>query len=130
VSETVPGALDNLDGEEKNRLYQMLRLEVTPSEEGYQVSGAFCTSGLISHLHPKLQNRVSCRTLSGELQQQSFQRMAQESMNTFMQLFNIPNSYLQEGMRLAQEDMPGTPQQEIQDQISKTQRRSSGQSSS
>jgi hypothetical protein len=48
VSETVPGALDNLDGEEKNRLYQMLRLEVTPSEEGYKVSGAFCTSGLIS----------------------------------------------------------------------------------
>jgi hypothetical protein len=40
--------LDNLHGEEKNRLYQMLRLEVTPSEEGYKVSGAFCTSGLIS----------------------------------------------------------------------------------
>jgi hypothetical protein len=93
----VPGALDNLDGEEKNRLYQMLRLEVTPSEEGYQVSGAFCTSGLISHLHPKLQNRVSCRTLSGELQQQSFQRMAQESMNTFMQLFNIPTLTCRKG---------------------------------
>jgi hypothetical protein len=38
MSEMVPGALDDLDGEEKNRLYQMLRLEVTPSEEGYEVS--------------------------------------------------------------------------------------------
>ena len=45
----VPSALDNLDGEDKNRLYQMLRLEVIPSEqEGYEVRGAFCTSGLTS----------------------------------------------------------------------------------
>ena len=50
MSEAVPGALDDLDGEEKNKLYQMLRLEVTPSEEGYEVSGAFCTSGLTSPL--------------------------------------------------------------------------------
>jgi site-specific DNA recombinase len=48
MSEIVPGALDDLDGEEKNKLYQMLRLEVTPSEEGYEVSGAFCTLGLTS----------------------------------------------------------------------------------
>ena len=48
MAEMVPGALEELDGEEKNRLYQMLRLEVTPSEEGYEVSGAFCTSGLTS----------------------------------------------------------------------------------
>src|SRR5215207_4483302 len=63
-------------------------------------------------------------------QQQSLQQMFQESMNTFMQMFNIPHSYAQEGLRLAQEDTPGTPQEEIQDQIRKTQRRSSGQSSS
>jgi hypothetical protein len=50
MSEIVPGALEDLDGEEKNKLYQMLRLEVTPSEEGYEVSGAFCTSGLTSPL--------------------------------------------------------------------------------
>src|ERR687894_678449 len=62
-------------------------------------------------------------------QQQSFQQMVQESMNTYMQMFNIPNSYLQEGMRLAQEDMPGTPQEEVSDQIRKTNRRSSGLSS-
>src|SRR4028119_216221 len=43
-------------------------------------------------------------------QQQSFQQMVQESMNTYMQMFNIPHSYLQEGMRLAQEDAPGSPQ--------------------
>ena len=63
-------------------------------------------------------------------QQQAFQQMVQESMNTYMQMFNIPHSYAQEGMRLAQEDTPGTPQEEIQDQVRKTQRRSSGQSSS
>ena len=50
MSETVLGTLDDLTDEEKNRLYQMLRLEVTPSEEGYEVNGAFCTSGLTSPL--------------------------------------------------------------------------------
>jgi hypothetical protein len=50
MAEAVPAALEDLEGEEKNRLYQMLRLEVVPSEEGYEVSGAFCTSGLISPL--------------------------------------------------------------------------------
>ncbi len=50
MSETVLGALEDLDGEEKNRLYQMLRLEVTPSGEGYEVSGAFCTLGLPPYL--------------------------------------------------------------------------------
>jgi hypothetical protein len=35
----VPEALDNLTGEEKNRIYRMLRLEVTPTTEGYDVSG-------------------------------------------------------------------------------------------
>jgi hypothetical protein len=42
-------------------------------------------------------------------QQQSFQQMVQETMNTYIQMFNIPHSYLQEGMRLAQEDTPQTP---------------------
>src|SRR5215218_1680396 len=63
-------------------------------------------------------------------QQQSLQQMFQESMNTYMQMFNMPHSYAQEGMRLAQEDTTGTPQKEIQDQVRKTQKRSSGQSSS
>ena len=42
-------------------------------------------------------------------QQQNSQQMVQESMNTYMQMFNIPHSYLQEGMGLAQEDTPGSP---------------------
>ena len=44
-------------------------------------------------------------------QQQAFQQMVQESMNTYLQMFNIPHSYLQEGMRLAQQDAPQTPQE-------------------
>ena len=63
-------------------------------------------------------------------QQQSFQQMVQESMNTYLQMFNLPHSYLQEGMRLAQEDMPGTAQQVVSDQTRKTKRRSPKQSSS
>ena len=62
-------------------------------------------------------------------QQQSFQQMVQESMNTYMQMFNIPHSYLQEGVRLAQEDTQGSPKEESRDEIRKSQRRSSGQSS-
>ncbi len=42
-------------------------------------------------------------------QQQAFQQMAQEAMNNYMQLFNIPTSYAQEGLRLAQEDTQGSP---------------------
>jgi hypothetical protein len=60
-------------------------------------------------------------------QQQSFQQAAQESMNTFMQMFNIPTSYAQEGVRLAQEDTPGTPQEEVRDDIRKSKRKSAGQ---
>src|SRR5215203_1969764 len=62
-------------------------------------------------------------------QQQSFQQMVQETMNSYMQMFNIPHSYAQEGMRLAQEDTLGTPQEEISDEIRRTNRRSEGQSS-
>jgi hypothetical protein len=40
----VPDALDGLTGEEKNRVYRMLQLEVTPTGEGYDLSGALCTS--------------------------------------------------------------------------------------
>ena len=44
MAEMVPEALDGLTGEEKSRVYRMLRLEVTPTAEGYDVSGALCTS--------------------------------------------------------------------------------------
>ena len=44
----VPDALDILSGEERNRVYRMLRLEVTSVSEEKEVSGAFCTSELPS----------------------------------------------------------------------------------
>ncbi len=34
-TEMVPGVLNSLTGEEGNKLYRMLRLEVAPSDEGY-----------------------------------------------------------------------------------------------
>jgi site-specific DNA recombinase len=48
MAEIVPDALEDLTPEERNKIYRMLRLEVTPLEEGYEVSGAFCSSGLTS----------------------------------------------------------------------------------
>jgi hypothetical protein len=44
MAEMMPEALDSLTGQEKNRVYRMLRLEVTLTAEGYAVSGALCTS--------------------------------------------------------------------------------------
>jgi hypothetical protein len=44
----VPDAPDILSGEERNRVYRMLRLEVAPVSEGLEVSGVFCTSELPS----------------------------------------------------------------------------------
>ncbi len=46
ASQAVPEGLEGLTGEERNKLYRMLRLEVTPSSEGYEVKGMFCTTGL------------------------------------------------------------------------------------
>ena len=44
MSEMVPEALDDLTGEERNKIYRMLRLEVTPTAEGYVVTGALRAS--------------------------------------------------------------------------------------
>jgi hypothetical protein len=44
LAEMVPEALVSLTGEEKSRVYRMLRLEVTPTTEGYDISSAICTS--------------------------------------------------------------------------------------
>ncbi len=41
----LPDALDGLSGEERRRLYGMLRLEVAPAPEGLEVNGALSTSG-------------------------------------------------------------------------------------
>ena len=48
MAEVVPDALEHLTPQERNKIYRMLRLEVAPFEEGYEVSGAFCSSGLTS----------------------------------------------------------------------------------
>ena len=41
----VPEALDRLDGEERNRIYRMLRLEITPQEDGiFDVRGILSDS--------------------------------------------------------------------------------------
>ena len=37
----VPEDLDNLTGQERNKIYRMLRLEVAPTKEGFKVTGAF-----------------------------------------------------------------------------------------
>src|SRR5215203_866602 len=42
-------------------------------------------------------------------QQQTFQQMVQESTNTFMQMFNIPLSYAQDGLQMAQKATSEVP---------------------
>jgi hypothetical protein len=44
MARMVPEALDYLTGEGKDRIYLMPRLEVTPTAEGYDVTGALYTS--------------------------------------------------------------------------------------
>lgn len=44
--EAVPRELDGLSPEDKNHVYRLLRLEVTPVGEGFRVSAAFCSSEL------------------------------------------------------------------------------------
>ena len=53
MADTVPEALDALTGNERNKLYRLLRLEVTPSPEGYEVRGAFCPLELPPSKTPK-----------------------------------------------------------------------------
>jgi site-specific DNA recombinase len=44
MARMVPESLDGLTGEERNKVYRMLRLEVTPKTEGgFGVTGAFCS---------------------------------------------------------------------------------------
>jgi hypothetical protein len=40
----VSEALDVYTGEGRTRIYRMLQLEVTPTTEGYDISGSLCTS--------------------------------------------------------------------------------------
>src|SRR5215217_8025197 len=45
LAASIPGALDNLTGEEINMVYRKLRLRLIPSEEGYNATGVLCTLG-------------------------------------------------------------------------------------
>jgi hypothetical protein len=50
----VPEALDQLDGEERNRVYRMLRLEITPRPDGIlDVRGVLSDSLQIRHENGK-----------------------------------------------------------------------------
>jgi hypothetical protein len=40
MAEAVPSALEELTGEGRNKVYRMLRLQVTPTANGYEVTGA------------------------------------------------------------------------------------------
>jgi hypothetical protein len=46
LTSMVPVGLEGLTGEERNRVYRMVRLEVRPCPKGYEVKGAFSTSEL------------------------------------------------------------------------------------
>jgi Recombinase zinc beta ribbon domain len=43
LADSIPEALDELTGEEINKVYRKLRLRVVPSEEGYDATGVLCT---------------------------------------------------------------------------------------
>ncbi len=47
-SAAVPGDPDRLTPEGRNEIYRTLRLEMRPREEGYEVTGPFCTSEPLS----------------------------------------------------------------------------------
>jgi hypothetical protein len=42
-----PERLDRLTGLQRNKLYRTLQLEFTPTEEGFEVTGPFCTLEVI-----------------------------------------------------------------------------------
>jgi hypothetical protein len=47
-SASVPEDLERLTPEERNTLYHRLRLEIKPQEEGYEITGPFCSLKPIS----------------------------------------------------------------------------------
>jgi len=67
MSDAVPEGLESLTGEERNRLYRMLRLEVRPFSEGYEVKGVFCTASLPPSKTPKATTYSFTRRRRAEL---------------------------------------------------------------
>jgi hypothetical protein len=58
-------------------------------------------SGQAEQQQQTLQQTVQQWMEQAQQQQQAFQQMTQEVLNTYTQLFNIPLSYAQEGLRSA-----------------------------
>jgi hypothetical protein len=49
ISGQIPEDLDCITGEDRNTIYRMLQVEITPTPEGfYKVTGAFCTAEPLS----------------------------------------------------------------------------------
>ena len=49
ISGQLPEELDRITGEDRNAIYRMLQVEITPTPEGfYEVTGAFCTAEPLS----------------------------------------------------------------------------------
>jgi len=79
-AQVVPEALDGLTGEERMRVYRMLRLEVKPDPEGYEVSGAFCSrrprgSGRFDSTKPTALRFDALLTENGTQQQTKWMRV-------------------------------------------------------
>ncbi len=45
VESVIPERLDNLTGEQRNKVYRMLRLEVKPTAYGFEITGAILHKG-------------------------------------------------------------------------------------
>jgi transposase len=63
MADAVPDALHDLTGVERNHVYRLLRLQVTPTAEGYEVSGAL--TGILHKGIDTLASVPKCKT--GEL---------------------------------------------------------------
>ena len=63
MADAVPDALHELTGVERNHVYRLLRLQATPTAEGYEVSGAL--TGILHKGIDTLASVPKCKT--GEL---------------------------------------------------------------
>ena len=65
LTDLVPQALDSLTGEERNKLYRMLRMEITPTPEGSNATGVFVQRNPPQRIGSKTQKIGSCTSIPG-----------------------------------------------------------------
>jgi site-specific DNA recombinase len=82
MSDAVTEGLESLSGEERNRLYRMLRLEVRPFSEGYEVKGIFCSTSLPPSKTPKVTTYSFTRCLSGCRRRRRARRLERPAAST------------------------------------------------